>query len=196
MLWHTHTVAHTVHSGTKTTSMCADLWPASSLIFIFPSIYFLLLNFNFACPFFHNSCPTVHTVQCFDILYAVWHANCLCGWNDSGLRLLSLCPTVFLASSSAPASSLCLCLCPFSASCSFPVQCTNTQAGKRHRLWQREGCKGGHRQRLQLNARCQRGEKDDEDEDEAGNVFSYSTATIRGGGGRGRGRDGHRGSFC
>lgn len=51
-------------------------------------------------------CAVCAPLLCFDILYAVWHANCVCCWDDC-LRLQAPFPRlpVSLASSSAPASA-------------------------------------------------------------------------------------------
>lgn len=55
-------------------------------------------------------CAVCAPLLCFDILYAVWHANCVCCWDDC-LRLLSPCLSGFVFS-----SGFSLCLCLFSAS--------------------------------------------------------------------------------
>lgn len=55
-------------------------------------------------------CAVCAPLLCFDILYAVWHANCVCCWDDC-LRLRSPCLSGFVFS-----SGFSLCLCPFSAS--------------------------------------------------------------------------------
>lgn len=92
-------------------------------------------------------CAVCAPLLCFDILYAVWHANCVCCWDDCLRPPFPVhCPSVSLATSSAPASASASApapsLPPRVELCAFPVQCTNTQAGKRQRLRQR-GRAGG-----------------------------------------------------
>lgn len=112
--------------------------------------------------FLHNSCPTVHTVQCSlaVLRYFICCLACklyVCCWDDSGLRLPSLCPLCLSGFVFSSGFSLWLCLCPFSACSSFQFNAQIHKLAKARDCVAERGTRGGHRQRLQLNARCQKG---------------------------------------
>lgn len=145
-------------------------------------------------------CAVCAPLLCFDILYAVWHANCVCCWDDC-LRLLSpvplslcLCLSGFVFS-----SGFSLCLCPFSASSCGALRVSSSM--HKYTSWQKaeaeaeKGRKGTERQaKTSVECALPKGVKTMTTKTKL--ATSSVTAKRQARGQRERERRGHRGSFC